>query len=246
MNRTAFFAGIRPAFGGRMNEAQVAGINALLDAGAGLPLHHMAHVLAHVRRETGGHMSPIKETVMPHHKDKNPSDAEVIRRLDRAFAAGKLKWVKAPYWRDGWFGRGPIQITHRANYAKFGITNPADALRPHIGAHIAILGMRDGMFTGRKLADYKFPDALDAPPSLNPRRIVNGPDGSDAEVARFHRQFAAALEMAGWSVHSPPAQKLDALSPKPVAASRAPKTAAKPHWATALIAAIVALFRGWK
>lgn len=198
MNRAKFFDYVRDRFGGKLDADQVAGMEALLDAGKGLSLHHMANVLAQVRRETGGLMMPIKETVMAHHKNKHPTDKEVIARLNRAFAAGKLKWVKTPYWRDGWFGRGFIQITHKANYAKFGISDPNDALRPHISAHIAVIGMRDGMFTGKKLADYKFPDDLAAPPAQNPRRIVNGQDGSDAEVAAFHRQFAGALELAGW------------------------------------------------
>lgn len=211
MKRQAFFDAIRPAFGS-LNAKQIEGMEALLNAGHGLPLHHMANVLAQVRRETGGYMFPIKETVMPHHKDKNPNDAEVIRRLDRAFAAGKLKWVKTPYWRDGWFGRGQIQLTHKANYAKFGISNPDDAMRPHISAHVAVAGMRDGLFTGRKLADYNFPTDLDAPPKQNPRRIVNGPDGSDAEVARFHREFAAALQAAGWGAR--PAQENPAPKPR--------------------------------
>jgi predicted chitinase len=197
MNRDTFFRAIRPAFGS-LNVKQIEGVEALLDAGDGLPLHHMANVLAQVRRETGGHMSPIKETVMPSHKDKNPSDAEVIRRLDRAFAAGKLKWVKTPYWRDGWFGRGQIQLTHRANYLKFGIANPENAMHLPVSAKVAVRGMAEGMFTGRRLADYSFPADLDAPPKSNPRRIVNGQDGSDAEVAGFHRQFAAALQQAGW------------------------------------------------
>lgn len=205
MNREAFFDAVRPAFGGTLTAKQVDGMNSLLDEGAGLPLHHMANVLAQVRRETGGYMSPIKETVMPHHKNKLPSDAEVIRRLDQAFAAGKLKWVKTPYWREGWFGRGQIQLTHQKNYAKFGITDPAAAMQPKVSAMIAVRGMRDGMFTGKKLADYSFPAALDAPPARNPRRIVNGQDGSDAEVARHHREFAAALTAADWgSVQSAP------------------------------------------
>jgi hypothetical protein len=197
VNLDTFFNAIRPAFGS-LNVKQVEGMSALLEAGKGLPLHHMANVLAQVRRETGGYMYPIKETVFPSHKDKNPSDATVIARLDKAYAAGKLPWVTSPYWRDGWFGRGQIQLTHKANYAKFGIINPANALRPNVSAHVAVKGMVGGMFTGRKLADYNFPAALDAPPKLNPRRIVNGQDGSDAEVAKFHRQFAAALEKAGW------------------------------------------------
>jgi len=197
MNRAKFFDYMRDHFGGKMDADQVAGMEALLDAGKGLPLHHMANVLAQVRRETGGLMMPIKETVMAHHKNKHPTDKEVIARLNRAFAAGKLKWVKTPYWRDGWFGRGFIQITHKANYDRMGVTKES-ALVPSVAAHVAVRGMRDGMFTGKKLADYRFPEDLAAPPAQNPRRIVNGQDGSDAEVAAFHRQFAGALEWAGW------------------------------------------------
>lgn len=216
MNREAFFAAIRPAFGNRLSQPQVAGMEAILDASidAGVTdAHHVAHVLAHVRRETGGYMSPIKETVMPSHKDKNPSDAEVMQRLERAFARGKLPWVKKPYWRDGAFGRGPIQITHWRNYEKIGRAigvdlrgNPDLAMDPTIGGKIAVIGMRDGLFTGKKLADFRFPAALDAPPKSNPRRIVNGQDGSDAEVAKFHRQFHAALVKAGWSEAVKPAE----------------------------------------
>lgn len=195
MNRKAFFDAIRPHM--RLDQFAVDGINALLDAGADLPLQHMANVLAQVRRETGGIMGPIKETVMPHHKDKNPSDAKVIRRLNAAFANRQLTWARTPYWREGWFGRGQIQITHKKNYDRFGVTKAQALELPH-SARIAVVGMRDGMFTGRKLAHYLFPDALDLPPSKNPRRIVNGPDGSDREVAASHRMFAAALDAAGW------------------------------------------------
>ena len=230
MNREVFFNAIRPAFGS-LNVKQIEGMGALLDAGRSLPLHHMANVLAQVRRETGGYMYPIKETVMPSHKDKNPSDAEVMRRLERAYAAGKLK---KPYWRDGSFGRGQIQLTHRANYAKFGISNFDDAMKLPISAHIAVHGMAEGIFTGRKLADYNFPADLDAPPKLNPRRIVNGQDGSDREVAGFHRQFSEALEKAGWGV---------APQRPPEAKSRPPVTAPLAAYVASFLAAAAALWQ---
>lgn len=203
LNRKAFFNALRgtlPAFR-RFNPRQVDGIEALLDAGknGGLILHHMANVLANVYRETGGGMYPIKETVFPSHRNKNPSDAEVIRRLDRAFAAGQLRWVRTPYWRGGAFGRGQLQITHDHNYAKFGITNYADALKLDVSARIAVEGMRDGHFTGKKLSDFTFPRDLDNPPRTDPRRIVNGVDGSDDEVQRNHMAFATALAAGGWS-----------------------------------------------
>lgn len=237
-----FFDAIRPAFGGKLDQGQIDGMNALLDEGADLPLHHMANVLANVRRETGGIMAPIKETVMAHHKDRNPSDAEVIRRLNVAFAKGQLPWVKAPYWRGGEFGRGQLQVTHEANRLKFGVSNRDDLLSLPVSAHVAVRGMRDGMFTGLKLSDFNFPAALDAPPDRNPRRIVNGSDGSDAEVARFHRQFAAALEAAGWGTLAPtPVGTRPAPNPV-IKAPPAVEVPAPTGWA-AIIAAIMRLFQ---
>lgn len=246
MNEAAFFTAIRPAFGHRLSGPQVRGIEEILEAARHYGVsdaHHVAHILAHVRRETGGYMSPIKETVMPWHKDKEPSDATVIKRLDKAWADGNLPHVKKPYWRDGRFGRGPIQITHRAGYEKLGkpigvdlVKNPALALDPAIGARIAVVGMRDGLFTGKKLADYNFPDALDAPPKANPRRIVNGADGSDAEVARYHRQFHAALIKAGWQDAPTSLQKTQT----------APATSLQePHTRPNLLALIIRALKAW-
>lgn len=235
MNRQAFFGAIRPHFGGTMSASQVAGMNALLDRGAHLPLHHMANVLAQVRRETGGYMFPIKETVMPYHKDKHPSDAEVIRRLDAAFAKGQLKGVKKPYWRGGEFGRGQIQLTHEENRKKFGITNRDDLLRPEVSARVAIEGMELGVFRGKKLADFDFPADLDNPPATNPRRIVNGQDGSDSEVAGFHRQFAAALRAAGWGDLAAPETS---PAPSPYAPAASPSL-----WAS-LLTALLGILKG--
>jgi hypothetical protein len=222
MNEEAFFAAIRPAFGNRLSQPQVDGMRAILDAARAAKVtnaHHVANILGQVRRETGGYMSPIKETVMPYHKDKNPSDATVIARLDRAWATGKLGKVKKPYWRTGEFGRGQIQLTHAENREKFGIKNPDDLLQLDVSARVAVVGMRDGVFRGRKLSDYDFPAALDAVPNNNPRRIVNGKDGSDAEVAKFHRQFHVALVKAGWS-------EVPAKAPKAAPAREAAKRAA--------------------
>jgi predicted chitinase len=248
MNESAFFAAIRPAFGNRLSQPHVDGMKAILDAAADNRVtdpHHVAHILAHVRRETGGYMSPIKETVMPSHKDKNPSDAEVIRRLDRAFASGKLTWVKKPYWRDGEFGRGQIQLTHASNRAKFGIQNRDDLLKLPVSARVAVVGMRDGMFTGKKLSDYTFPAALNNPPKSNPRRIVNGQDGSDAEVAKFHRQFYAALVKAGCDGKPATAPKKPAQAQKDAEASSIPemaKTAAGGGAGAGLVLGVVAFW----
>lgn len=213
MDNAKFFASLRArnsgVFGTSLSQSQVDGINALLDScrrNSVVGSHHVANVLAQVYRETGGYMLGVKETVYPSSKDKNPTDAQVIARLDAAWKKGRLGNVRTPYWRDGAFGRGPIQLTHWENYEKFGKElgvplreKPELALDPKIGADIAVIGMSRGLFRGKKLSDYQFPYALDAKPASNPRRIVNGNDGSDKEVARFHRAFHAALLAGGYS-----------------------------------------------
>lgn len=196
----AFYAAMRPIFGGKLVQSQVDGIEAILTATRGLPVSYRAYVLATANHETGGGMQPVKETVFPWHKDKSPSDATVISRLDRAFRAGKLKGVKAPYWRDGWFGRGYVQLTHQRNYRAASdligvdlVADRAKALDPDIAAKVLVQGMLAGTFTGKKLADYLPGDFIGA------RRIVNGTDAA-LQIAATARQFEAAL-----SEHAAPA-----------------------------------------
>jgi predicted chitinase len=209
MDREKFFAKLRNSslFPTGLSSPQVMGIEAILDSCVRQRVssgHHVAHILANVYHESGRYMLGIKETVMQSHSDKNPPDEVVKNRLDIAWAGNKLPWVKVPYWREGWFGRGPIQITHKANYEKMGkrlgvdlVRKPHLALDPRIGADIAVVGMMEGLFTGKKLAQYSFPSALDAAPADHPRRIVNGQDGTDAKIAKYHRVFFEAIEAAG-------------------------------------------------
>lgn len=210
-----FFAAVRASvFGGKLTPGQVQGCEAILAAcdrhGVTDP-RHIANILAQAHHETGGQMEPVKETVMPYHKDRNPSDAEVIRRLEAAWSKGQLTWVKKPYWREGWFGRGLPQLTHRDGYAKWGdilgiplVVNPDLALDLNVSADILVLGMRDGIFTGKKLADY-LNATRDDPAAA--RAIVNGDVPKiGPEIAAKHKAFLAALVAAG------------AASPKPVPA----------------------------
>lgn len=261
MNRTVFFDRVRARpFGGALSQKQVDGLSAILDAAARHGVsdpHHVANILAQVHHETGGYMLGIKETVMPSHKDKNPSDATVIARLDTAWKKGQLPWVKTPYWRDGCFGRGPVQITHYDNYLKFekrlGVpltAKPELALDPVIGADIAVVGMTEGLFTGRKLSDYRFPAALEAAAKSHPRRIINGVDGTDKKVSAAHRDFLAALTAGGWSaatakpldpvITAPePPDPLQPLTPAP---AEPPPSGAVSFWG-ALFAALAAIFK---
>lgn len=200
MQRDVFFANVRTRpFEGKLTAGQVDGMEALLDTWRELypdaDARFIANSLSQIHRETGGRMEAVRETFAS-------SAAQAIARLDNAWAKGQLTWVKTPYWRTGFFGRGHIQLTHEANYRKMGarlgvdlVGKPGLALDPKVSAKIAIIGMVEGHFTGRKLADY-FNATTDNPAGA--RRIVNGPDGTDALIARMHREFLAALEAAGY------------------------------------------------
>ncbi len=205
IDRPAFFAAIRQRpFNGRITAGQVQGCEAILDACISMgvtDLRHVSNILAQVHHETGGQMVPVKETVYASSANRNPSDAEVIRRLDTAFAKGHLPWVKTPYWRDGWFGRGGIQLTHQANYRKLGdalgidlVGNRDLALGLETSARIAVVGMSRGLFTGKKLSDY-FNDTKNDP--ANARAIVNGDVKSvGATILELHADYLAAMKAA--------------------------------------------------
>ncbi|MGA3342722.1 MAG: hypothetical protein ABSD11_19505 [Methylocella sp.] len=96
-------------------------------------------------------------------------------------------------------GRGYVQLTWRANYAKMGkgfrvdLTTDATAadkvLQPELAAKIMFKGMEEGMFTGKKFADYFSPDDEDW---KNARRIINGNDCDEA-IAVYAKKFYAAI-----------------------------------------------------
>lgn len=248
MNREAFYAYLRSKevgpFGTSLSQRQVDGIEALLDAGvaSNLPIAHMANVLSQVHHETGGGMYPVKETVYPASKDKNPSDKTVIGRLDRAWGAGKLPWVSEPYWRDGWFGRGVIQLTHRDNYKRMSsvvghdlVSNPDLALDVSVSAAIAVEGMRLGLFTGKKLSNYSGDVTFD---HQGARAIVNGDrskkDGSltiGQKIEANAKNFESALLASSW-------MELFLNDPEPKPEPRSPFAA--------IIAAFLAFLKGGK
>jgi predicted chitinase len=75
-------------------------------------------------------------------------------------------------------GRGYVQITFKANYAKFNAVVDADlvaaperAADPEVAALIAVVGMRDGMFRSQRLADHVAGGTRDF---VSARAVING------------------------------------------------------------------------
>jgi predicted chitinase len=227
MNLDSFFAYARRApFGNRLSNAQVEGCKRLLaacEAEGVTDRRQVAYVLASVFHETGGRMQPVREGFAS-------SDAQAVARLDKAWREGKLGKVKEPYWRDGWFGRGDIQITHRDNYAKLGRAVGADlvrnrdrALDPAVSARIAVIGMRDGLFRYNKdfkrperLADYFYRGMADA---VRARAIVNGGGDKAQLIAGYWKNFLDAIEAAE-AVQPPADAAPEAAKPDDVPPSR--------------------------
>lgn len=222
MNKSAFYASLRRrnsgVFGTSLTQAQVEGCEVIFAASEGLPLEYVAYLLATAYHETAHTMQPVRETLAA-------TDAQAIARLEAAWSKGKLPWVKTPYWRrdkDGksWLGRGYVQLTHKANYAKASeklgvdlVGNPDLAMTPKIAALVLVRGCVEGWFTGKRLSDYLPGNYVQV------RRVVNGTDKADM-IAGYAWSFEEALKAAGYVASKPPSN--------PVATSPAPDPVTKP------------------
>lgn len=207
IDRKTFFDAVRRTlFSAHMTAPQVAGCAAILDEFEQrelADLRWLAYMLATAFHETSTMMQPVIETRQPR-EIANPSVDVAISRLERAWAAGKMPWVKHPYWRKddaglSWLGRGLPQVTHKANYAwaekETGIPftkNPDLMLVMENAIPVMFIGMIEGRFTGKKLSDY-FNATMDKP--VQARRIINALESAD-KVAGYYAKFNEALKGA--------------------------------------------------
>lgn len=194
MNRSLFFAAIRQTlFRGRLSQAQVDGMNGILDAwaahGSGVD-RQLAYVLATAYHETGGHMAPVREGF-----------AKSDRQARRVVAGRRYGKPAGPYGHV-YYGRGHVQLTWHKNYVASsddaGVDlqrNPDAMLDPVISARILVKGMLDGRWNGRGkgLGAYITASRADY---QNARRTVNITDKWRL-IEGYARSFEAALKEAG-------------------------------------------------
>jgi putative chitinase len=200
MNK-AFFDKLRSGImGPTLDDDEVTGTTAILEAMAGLPIAWVAYALATAYHETAHTMQPIKEF---------GGDKYFFRRYDIQGQNPRLaKQLGNTLPGDGakYAGRGYVQLTGRANYKRAGdklnvdlINGPDLAMSKDIAALILRHGMRDGWFTGKSFQSYlpaSFPAS--AAHFQAARRIINGTDKA-AAIAGYAIAFQDALKAGGWA-----------------------------------------------
>lgn len=199
MNK-AFFDKLRSGImGPKLDDDEVSGTTAILEAMAGLPTSWVAYALATAWHETAHTMQPIKEYGGPKYffrrYDIEGQNPRLARQLGNTVAGDGVKYA----------GRGLVQITGRSNYIKAGIklgvdlvNDPELALNKDIAALIMRYGMKDAWFTGRGLTHYLPTDKpATAAQFQAARRIINGTDKASL-IASYAMEFQSALIAGGW------------------------------------------------
>ena len=227
-----FYDAVRPLFGGRLSQHQVDGLKRIVEYGEewGYDPDDLAYVLSTAKHETGGWMQPIREGA--HRFGPDYTDASAKRAVASIHAKGIISTNYAlpsgPYGQS-YYGRGLVQITWYDNYLKFarilGVPldqNPDLALEWDHALDILFLGMRDGVFTGRKLSDFNLPAEF-----KQARVIVNadshkkwgGSERIDDRLARYARTFAEALRASQEGVSPEPTED----TPEPATPAQRPE-----------------------
>ena len=202
-NAPAFFNKLRGGLlGPSLENSEVEGLNAILDACKGLPASQTAYCLATAYHETAHTMQPVKE---------NGGTAYFTRMYDiQGNRPDKAREIGNIYPGDGarFAGRGYVQLTGRTNYQKADdklglggalVANPDKVMEDAIAAKVMRLGMEAGWFTGKSLSSYLWDDkagTLDQ--FINCRRIINGSDRAPL-IAGYALEFQTALQFGEWA-----------------------------------------------
>jgi putative chitinase len=174
---------------GEPRETQLAGISNLLNfINLDLfmsDLRWAAYMLATVKHECADTWQPIEERGSTTYFKKYEPPSQIATNLGNTQKGDGLKFK----------GRGYVQLTGRANYVKMskalgfgtGLVDDVNrVLDPEVSYMIMSHGMRNGVFTGKRLSTYIHDDVCDY---RNARRIINGLDRCD-----LIKEYADKLE----------------------------------------------------
>jgi hypothetical protein len=195
-----FFEGYRDRFG-PLTRDLVDAIEFLLSqiekdkrfAGTETDRRQLAYCLATFKWETAHTMKPIDEDGGPKYFERRYGPKTKVGKMLGNTKAG-----------DGalFHGRGYVQLTGRRNYSKAKaltgidlLSEPDRAKNPELAYQIAVQGMIDGWFTGKKLS--QFIKEGKPPDYENARTIINGHDKAQniADIARrFNEVLLAAIK----------------------------------------------------
>lgn len=199
-NSPAFFDHLRSVriLGATLEQSEINGLGAVMAAcGAdSWGPKWTAYALATAYHETAGTMQPVKEygghQYLTNAYDVTGSNPARARKMGNTVPGDGAMYC----------GRGYVQLTWKANYDKLGnligfplIGNPDLAMRPDVAAEVMVRGMKDGLFTGKKLSDYITATTKDF---VGARRIINGTDKA-AKIADHAEVFLVALKLGSWS-----------------------------------------------
>jgi putative chitinase len=208
IDRDIFFSTVRASlFGGKLSQAQVDGMNYLLDVWEAYfegpnprdGNKWLSYCMATVYHETGKKMVPVEEV-----------------GKGKGYSYGK---PTGPY-NKAYYGRGHVQLTWEDNYKKgqdqlqknYGLDvqlwpKPELMLEDRPSALVLYDGMTIGWFTGVGLPKY-FNSTVEDP--VNARRIVNGTDKAQT-IAGYYQKFKAAIVTAAPAPKPEPSPEIPIL-----------------------------------
>lgn len=196
IDRTKFFPAVRTSIFHRFTQSQVDGINYILDTWEASKFDDtrwLAYMLATAYVETAHTMQPIHEyggtAYFRRRYDIEGENPSLARRLGNTTPGDGAKYA----------GRGYVQLTGKANYAKMArltgldlVRSPDWAMRPQVAAKIMLAGMTGkpaDTFSGVNLQRYFNDDNEDW---IGARHIINGTDHANV-IAGFAMLFYYAL-----------------------------------------------------
>jgi predicted chitinase len=200
MNKATFFTSIRNSlFGGKLTQGVVdttEAINKALDKYCVTDYRQRAYVFATARHESY-HYGRNPEW-LPVREGWASTNQGAINAVTSLHKRGVISKNYALPLANGhsYYGRGFVQITWDYNYKSVGkrlgvdlYNNPDLALDRDIAAEILVVGMKEGLFTGKKLSNYFTESGTD---NKNARRIINGMDQAEL-IAGYADKFYMGL-----------------------------------------------------